>query len=83
MNCKKFLLWTGDVLVCEGGALDQVGRAALWNGEIGDCVHQNHIFRVRVTSPSILPSYLVAVLNSNIGQRVLQDESQTDDDRFH
>ena len=73
---QKFLLWTGDVLVCEGGALDQVGRAALWNGEIGDCVHQNHIFRVRVTSPSILPSYLVAVLNSNIGQRYFRTRAK-------
>ena len=65
----KYLLKPGDVLVCEGGALDEVGRAALWEGDIEDCVHQNHVFRVRVETESVSPSYVVAVLNSNFGQR--------------
>jgi type I restriction enzyme S subunit len=37
-----------DLLVVEGnGSPDQIGRAARWSGEIQDCVHQNHLIRVR------------------------------------
>ena len=38
----------GDLLVCEGNSADLVGRPAIWNEEIPDCVHQNHILKVRV-----------------------------------
>ncbi len=68
-DMHSYRLRRGDVLVCEGGGIDQVGRAALWNDEIEDCVHQNHIFRVRVDTRRISPSFLVAVLNSSYGQR--------------
>jgi type I restriction enzyme S subunit len=34
----------GDVLVCEGG---EVGRAAVWNGELDNCYFQKAIHRVR------------------------------------
>lgn len=34
----------GDVLVCEGG---EVGRAAIWAGEMADCFFQKAIHRVR------------------------------------
>lgn len=37
-----------DLLVVEGnGSLDQIGRVAIWRGEIDGCLHQNHIIRVR------------------------------------
>ena len=64
-----YRLWANDVLVCEGGALDNVGRAALWNDEIEECVHQNHVFRARVDEKSALPNFVLAVLNSGYGQR--------------
>lgn len=36
------------ILVVEGNASGgEIGRCALWNGEIADCVHQNHIIRCR------------------------------------
>jgi type I restriction enzyme S subunit len=41
------MLREGDVLMTEGGDIDKLGRGALWNGEIADCLHQNHIFAVR------------------------------------
>ena len=66
---EQLRLLRDDVLVCEGGSIDQVGRAALWGGEIDDCVHQNHILRVRVDPSVVLPIYLVSVLNSGYGQR--------------
>ncbi|MDV2484720.1 restriction endonuclease subunit S [Acinetobacter towneri] len=43
-ECKKLLLIKGDVLVSEGG---DVGRSAIWNGEIEECYIQNAINRVR------------------------------------
>jgi type I restriction enzyme S subunit len=43
-----YRLEAGDLLVVEGnGSPNEIGRAALWHGEISDCVHQNHIIRVR------------------------------------
>lgn len=38
------LLSRGDLLVCEGG---EIGRAAVWNGEIDECLFQNHLHRLR------------------------------------
>ena len=64
-----YRLQTNDVLVCEGGALDNVGRAALWSGEIEDCVHQNHVLRARINDQSVLPNFALVVLNSSYGQR--------------
>jgi len=41
-------LQRGDLLIVEGnGSKSEIGRSALWNGEIADCVHQNHIIRAR------------------------------------
>ena len=45
---EKFRLRVGDLLVVEGnGSPDQIGRAARWHGDIENCVHQNHLIRVR------------------------------------
>lgn len=44
----RVLLKSGDLLVVEGnGSLDQIGRCAVWTGDIEGCVHQNHIIKVR------------------------------------
>lgn len=60
----RLSLRSGDLLVVEGnGSASQIGRAAVWNGEIQDCVHQNHLIRVR-PGPSLLPAYLGLVWNS-------------------
>jgi type I restriction enzyme S subunit len=45
---KSYALQQGDLLVVEGnGSPDQIGRAAMFDGSIADCVHQNHLIRVR------------------------------------
>lgn len=41
---EKFALRPGDLLVTEGG---EVGRAAIWKGEIDDCAFQKALHRVR------------------------------------
>lgn len=38
----------GDVLFNEGGDRDKLGRGWVWSGEIEHCIHQNHVFRVRL-----------------------------------
>ncbi len=43
----RYRLLPGDVLMNEGGDFDKLGRGAIWNGEIHDCIHQNHVFAVR------------------------------------
>jgi type I restriction enzyme S subunit len=43
----RYSLRPGDVVLTEGGDLDKLGRGFIWNGEVADCVHQNHIFAVR------------------------------------
>src|SRR5664280_1467942 len=41
---SRLRLRAGDLLVCEGG---DIGRAAIWSGEIEECYYQNHIHRLR------------------------------------
>lgn len=41
---RRYELRRGDLLVCEGG---EVGRAAVWNGEVSNCYFQKAIHRVR------------------------------------
>ncbi|MFP3041106.1 restriction endonuclease subunit S [Treponema primitia] len=47
----------GDVLLTEGGDPDKLGRGAIWFGEINLCIHQNHIFRVRLNKDQINYQY--------------------------
>jgi type I restriction enzyme S subunit len=70
---ERLRLREGDLLVVEGnGSPSQIGRAAVWDGSIQDCVHQNHLIRVR-PKPGLLPAYLEAVWNSPKSRRNLTD----------
>jgi type I restriction enzyme S subunit len=70
----RYRLQAGDLLVVEGnGSPSQIGRAALWDGSIPDCVHQNHLIRVRPERSRVLPEYLEAVWNSPENRSVLTD----------
>ena len=44
---NRYMLKIGDVLLTEGGDFDKLGRGAVWEGQIENCVHQNHVFVVR------------------------------------
>jgi type I restriction enzyme S subunit len=62
---EKFRLRASDLLVVEGnGSPAQIGRAARWQGEIEDCVHQNHLIRVR-PSGAIDSRYLTHYWNAS------------------
>jgi type I restriction enzyme S subunit len=45
---SKYLLRSGDLMICEGGA--GVGRAAVWTEEVIECYFQKSLHRVRATS---------------------------------
>lgn len=51
-------LQPGDVLFNEGGDKDKLGRGWVWEGQVGDCVHQNHVFRARLRTASVEPRWL-------------------------
>ncbi|MHC4744758.1 MAG: restriction endonuclease subunit S, partial [Planctomycetota bacterium] len=54
----------GDLLVCEGNSADLVGRPAMWHGEIPECVHQNHILKVRLQRAVAMPEYVLEYMSS-------------------
>jgi len=50
-------LKAGDLLLCEGG---DVGRTAIWNGQMKDCFYQNHLHRLRTkTTGKIDPQFVL------------------------
>ena len=48
----------GDLLFTEVGERDDLGRACVWNGEIEECIHQNHVFRARVYLDLVEPKFI-------------------------
>lgn len=60
-EAARCTLQKGDLLMTEGGDIDKLGRGTIWNGEIEDCLHQNHVFAVRC-SEAIDPRFLEAFL---------------------
>ncbi len=54
----RYRLKKDDLLLTEGGDADKLGRGTLWSEELPECIHQNHIFRVRVQSRDVLPLFL-------------------------
>jgi type I restriction enzyme M protein len=55
-ECQKFNLQSGDLLVCEGG---EVGRSAIWEGQIEKCCFQKAIHRLRPVDGRISTDYML------------------------
>jgi type I restriction enzyme, S subunit len=73
---ETYQLRAGDLLVVEGnGSLSEIGRSAIWGGEIDNCVHQNHIIRVRLRG--CIPEYIDAFWNSDFGTSVITERAVT------
>lgn len=61
------VLVKGDLLVCEGG---EVGRAAVWDGDLDDCLFQNHIHCLRpVDASRTEPRFAAAWLEEGFKHR--------------
>ena len=57
-DAERFALRHGDVLMTEGGDIDKLGRGTVWQAEIPDCLHQNHVFAVRTVRSAVLPEWI-------------------------
>ena len=57
-DIEALKLVPGDVLFNEGGDRDKLGRGWIWEGQIAECVHQNHVFRARAVLPELQPKLL-------------------------
>jgi type I restriction enzyme S subunit len=69
---ERWQLEVGDLLIIEGnGSLTEIGRCAVWNGEIENCVHQNHIIRCRPFDLQI-SKFVLQFLNSPVGTTIMQ-----------
>jgi Restriction endonuclease S subunits len=66
---ENFRLEAGDVLMTEGGDLDKLGRGTIWEGQIPNCVHQNHIFRIRANRDLLVPEFFSLIVESDIAKR--------------
>ena len=67
-EAERATLVAGDVLMTEGGDIDKLGRGCVWRGEIGGCLHQNHVFAVRCKRPVVNPDFLVRLMESQHGR---------------
>jgi type I restriction enzyme, S subunit len=61
----------GDVLFNEGGDRDKLGRGWIWEGQLSDCIHQNHVFRARMYLPEMAPK-LVSWWGNTFGKDYFQ-----------
>lgn len=55
---EHYQLMPFDLLMTEGGDPDKLGRGAIISHPPVNCIHQNHIFRVRVDTTRLLPKYI-------------------------
>ncbi|CAK6694908.1 hypothetical protein IFHNHDMJ_01720 [Synechococcus sp. CBW1107] len=65
---ERYMLQQGDVLLTEGGDFDKLGRGFVWNGEIPECVHQNHVFAVRLDRSELDPAFFSYQAQSSYGK---------------
>ncbi len=71
----KYSLEPGDILVCEGG---EVGRTAIWHGEIENCYYQKAIHRLRPINQQYLPSLFPRFMRWGVSMGLFSDyTSQT------
>jgi len=56
----RYMLRTDDLLVCEGG---EVGRTAIWGGELDECFYQKAIHRVRPRSERETPRFFYFLMS--------------------
>jgi len=75
---QRYRLKRNDLLLTEGGDPDKLGRGTLWNDELPECIHQNHVFRVRLRSGELTPLFLSWLIGSQRGKRYfLRSAKQT------
>ena len=66
---EQYHLMPNDVLMTEGGDPDKLGRGAIIHEPPSDCIHQNHIFRVRLDQSKITPEFMEQYLQRQKAKR--------------
>jgi type I restriction enzyme S subunit len=67
-DVEASLLRDGDVVLTEGGDFDKLGRGFIWEGQIPQCVHQNHVFAVRTEGERLDPRFFAYLAQSPYGK---------------
>ena len=67
-KAAQLALRPGDILFNEGGDRDKLGRGWVWEGQIENCIHQNHVFRARLSNGDFDP-YFISMHGNTWGQR--------------
>lgn len=75
---ERLKLKNKDLLIVEGnGSGNEIGRCAMWRGELPVCIHQNHIIRMRKKDEKILEEYVLYYLNSDAGKKIMKIRAKT------
>ncbi|WP_434130917.1 restriction endonuclease subunit S [Methylocaldum sp. GT1BB] len=74
---EDLALQNGDILFNEGGDLDKLGRGWVWERQLAVCIHQNHVFRVRLFIDEISSKFVSHHGNSFGQQWFIQGGKQT------
>ena len=78
LEIKQYRLQSNDILMTEGGDPDKLGRGAIIKEPPNNCIHQNHVFRVRLNQEIILPEFFSEYLQQQKSkQYFLQCAKQT------
>jgi type I restriction enzyme S subunit len=80
---ERWRLEPDDLLIIEGnGSQREIGRCALWRGEVNNCVHQNHIIRCRPQGP-VWSEFAILFLNSPTGTSEMRARAVTTSGLFN
>lgn len=74
-EANELRLRPGDLLLNEGGDRDKLGRGWVWEGQLPECIHQNHVFRARPVLPELQSTYLSHFANE-VGQSFFVDQGK-------
>ena len=66
-DIEELRLKRGDILFNEGGDRGKLGRGWVWEGQLADCIHQNHVFRARLFLNDLSPK-LVSWWGNSFGK---------------
>ena len=68
-EASRYLLKHSDILVTEGGDIDKLGRGTVWKSEIEPCIHQNHVFAIRINENHFSQDYVANYLSSSSARK--------------
>jgi type I restriction enzyme, S subunit len=68
----RYSLKPGDILICEGG---EIGRSAIWNGELDECYYQKALHRLRSMNGEDDSSFFIYILRTLVDLRVFSSQA--------